>query len=404
MRDVVALWRQERRARWLFAAHAQGALGASAGYVALLLLAYQRIGSGWAATAVLLADLIPSMLLGAALGMLIDRTSRLGCAIAADVLRTAAFAGLVLVDGTVAMVAFAAAAGVGTSMFRSATPALLPSLVGNERLAAANALYGSLRETGWLLGPALAAALLLATGPQVVLAVNAATFGISALLLTRLRGHAARPAAAAVVDGAAPARDGLAAIVADPVVRTLMATSGAIVLAGGMMNVAELVLAQRDLSAGGTGFALLVGAYGCGTVTGSLLAAAGEGASALRRRYLAGLALVSLGLAGSALAPVLGAAMLTFAVTGVGNALFLVSDRVLLQRLVPNRLHGRAFGLLDAIDSWGFAGAVLAGGALASSAGARSTFAVAAAGALAVSLAAARALRTPAFNFAPVPS
>ena len=42
------------------------------------MLAYDRIGSAWGATAVLLADLVPAMLLGTLLGQLIDRTSRLG--------------------------------------------------------------------------------------------------------------------------------------------------------------------------------------------------------------------------------------------------------------------------------------------------------------------------------------
>ena len=54
MRAVRSLWREERRARWFFAAHLQGALGAGAGYIALILLAYERIGSAWAATVILL--------------------------------------------------------------------------------------------------------------------------------------------------------------------------------------------------------------------------------------------------------------------------------------------------------------------------------------------------------------
>ena len=92
MRSVRALWQSEPRSRWFFAAHLQGGLGAGAGYIALMLLAYERIGSAWAATAVMLADLIPSMLLGPLLGGLVDRTSRLGCAIASDVLRASVFA------------------------------------------------------------------------------------------------------------------------------------------------------------------------------------------------------------------------------------------------------------------------------------------------------------------------
>ena len=71
------VWRTERQARWFFAAHLQGALGTGAGYVALLLLAYEQLGSAWGATAVLIADLAPAMLLGPLLGGLIDRHGRL---------------------------------------------------------------------------------------------------------------------------------------------------------------------------------------------------------------------------------------------------------------------------------------------------------------------------------------
>ena len=49
-----SVWRTERRARWFFAAHLQGALGTGAGYVALLLLAYEQIGSAWGAALLLI--------------------------------------------------------------------------------------------------------------------------------------------------------------------------------------------------------------------------------------------------------------------------------------------------------------------------------------------------------------
>jgi MFS family permease len=164
-------------------------------------------------------------------------------------------------------------------------------------------------------------------------------------------------------------------------------------MVAGTMNVAELVLAQRELRAGSSGFALLVCAYGCGLVGGSLLGAGDTDEDGLRRRYLLGLLLLGAGLVGSSLAPVLGVAMATFAVSGLGNGLFVVSDRVLLQRIVPERVHGRAFGVLDSADSWGFGAAVIAGGALATTYGGRTTFAAAGIGTLLVWLTAARALR-----------
>ena len=334
MRSVLDLWRAERRTRWFFAAHLQGALGVGMGYVALMVFAYERIGSAWAATAVLLADLLPSMLLGAVIGAVADRTSHLGCAIAADIVRAVAIAGLLLVDGVGAMIAFAVVLGMGNALFRPATSALLPSIVSPERLTAGNALYGVSRDAGQLLGPACAAAVLLFTGPETLLVLNAVTFVISALLLAHL-GGTPRPSQASDETLLADTRAGIRAVFGDTMTRTLMCTSGAVVLVAGTMNVAELVLAQRELGAGSSGFALLVCAYGCGLVSGSLLGASDTDEEGLRRRYLLGLALLGAGLVGSALAPVLGLAMATFALSGLGNGLFVVSDRVLLQRIVP---------------------------------------------------------------------
>jgi MFS family permease len=371
MHPVVALWKSERRARWFFAAHLQGSLGAGAGYIALLVLAYERIGSAWGATAVLLADVLPAMLLGPLLGGLIDRTSRLGAAIVADVIRALAFTGLVLADGTTAMVAFALLAGLGTALFRPATYALLPSLVASERLPAANGLFYAVRETGFLLGPVLAAVLLAVATPAAVLGVNAVTFAFSALLLARLRG-AIRSGVAGRGDDGAPA--GLRAVLAQRGLPLLLAGSGLVTLAAATMNVAELVLAHEDLDAGATGFALLVCAYGVGLVGGALFA--GRDGDPARRRGAA-LVLLAFGMLAAAVVPTLWLALPTFAVAGAANGLFTASNRLLLQRAIPEPVHGRAFGLVDSLDSWGFAIAVLAGGALTTALGGRATFAIA---------------------------
>jgi MFS family permease len=394
------VWRSERRARWFFAAHLQNALGTGAGYVALLVLAFDRIGSAWGATAVLLADLVPAMLLGPALGRAIDRSGRLRCAMLADLVGGLAFAGIVFAHGAIPLVALALVAGVGSALFRPATCALLPAIVDERRLGAANGLFGAMRETGQLIGPALAAAVLLFAAPEAIVAFNAVTFAASALMLSRLRGHV-RPVAAA---GDETTSIGVRGLLREPIVRSLVATSGAVMLVAGATNVAELVIAQRELGVGSTGFALLVSAFGCGMLAGSLLGARDDTAprdsltarardnDGVTRRYLSAIALLGLGLLGTGAAPALPFAMLAFALAGVGNGLFLVTVRVLMQRLIPEHLHGRAFGLQDAVDSWGFGVAILAGGALAAGVGGRATFLLAGAFALLVLFAAARAV------------
>ncbi len=380
------MWRSERRARWFFAAHLQNALGTGAGYVALLVLAYDRIGSAWGATAVLLADLVPAMLLGPALGRAIDRSGRLRCAMLADLVGGLAFAGIVFAHGAIPLVALALVAGVGSALFRPATCALLPAIVDERRLGAANGLFGAMRETGQLIGPALAAAVLLFAAPEAIVAFDAVTFGISALMLSRLRGHV-RPVASSDDENTAI---GLRGLLREPIVRSLVGTSGAVMLVAGATNVAELVMTQRELGVGSTGFALLVSAFGCGMLAGSLLG--GRDDEGVTRRYLTAIALLGVGLLGTGAAPALPPAMLAFALAGVGNGLFLVTVRVLMQRRIPEHLHGRAFGLQDAVDSWGFGAAILAGGALAAGLGGRATFLLAGAFALVVLFAAARAV------------
>ena len=205
----------------------------------------------------------------------------------------------------------------------------------------------------------LAAGLLVLASPAAVLGVNAITFALSALLLCRLRGHVRSVAAQAEED----APTDLRGLLRDRVVRTMIGTSAAVTLCAATMNVGELVLAKEDLKAGATGFALLVSVYGFGLVIGALCA--GRDGGDPRVTYFAGLGGVAVGMVSTAFAPGLGFALFTFGFTGAANGLFSTSNRILLQRTIPEQVHGRAFGLVDSLDSWGFGLAVIAGGALA---------------------------------------
>jgi MFS family permease len=357
MGAMIDLWRSERQARPFFAAITQGALAQGAGYVAVMLIAYERLGSAWAASLILLADIAPSMLLGPLVGAWLDRRDRLRCAIAADVLRAAALVAMIVVPGALSLLALAVLIGVGNTIFRPAVFALLPAVVSSERRTGANALYGALCDAGMMLGPALAAPALVLGGPSVLLAANAVAFAGSALALSRVRLVTApereEPEQDSLLDSA---REGVRFVRRERVLRLLVVGTGVIVLAAGMMNVAEVLLAKREL--------------------GSLAAAHSTTPVRLKRGYVGGLVVLAIGLVGSALAPSLGWAIASFFVTGVGNALSMTHDRGLMGHLVPERMLSRVYSLNGTIESWGFAGAALLGGTLASTLGARGVFAV----------------------------
>jgi MFS family permease len=368
---TLTLLRGERRARLFFAAYGQSALGNGAGYVALVVLAYQAWHSPWAISLVLLADFLPAMLLGPVFGAAADRWSRRRLAIASDIARAVAFIGVAFVGGIWAIVGFALLAGAGAGLFTPAVLAALPSLVEEERLPAATSLYGALTDAGRAVGPALAAAALLVASPEVVAAANGATFLVSALVLASLS-FGARPvrsAAEAATGLLREAREGVAATARMPGIRVLIAASSGLLLFAAMLNVTELLVAE-DLGSGDTGYSFLVAAAGIGFVAGSLAGASGAPIAELKRRYLGGIAVMALGIALFGIAPVYVLALLGLGLTGVGNGLLLTHERQIFQKVVPDRLLGRAFALADTAGSWAFAIAFAGAGALVAELGA----------------------------------
>jgi MFS family permease len=391
------LLRHERVARVYYAVLAQSALGNGAAYIALLVVAYERYRSAWAISFILLADLVPAMLLGPVFGAAADRWSRRNCLIASDIIRGAAFLGIALVDSFAPTVALALLAGAGTGLFNPASLAAVPSLVQPERLPAATALYGAITDLGYIVGPALAALLLLFGGPEVILYANAVTFALSALVLSRLRFGAAPDVEQ---DHSAPrpgllreAREGLSVIAGMVWLRTVIVASAAMLLFAGLFNVAELPFATDEIDAGNAGFGALTAVYGLGFVGGSLSGSRGGEAVVLKRRFLGGLALVGAGFVACGLAPGFGAAVPAFALAGIGNGIILVYERLLIQTTVDDSVMARTFGIRDGLSAWGFAAAFLAAGALIEALGVRAVLVVAGLGGLLVWVLSSVALR-----------
>jgi MFS family permease len=370
--------------------------------VALILIAYQRLHSAWGVSLILLADFLPGIALAAVFGTLADRQDRRTLVVVAEIIRAIAFFGLAVVSSFVATAGFALLAGVGTALFRPTTAAALPGLTGPERRPAAVALWGMLLDGGTVLGPALVALFLLVADANAVLLFNAATFFVSAMLLSRVDlGVGAGGAAQRSLW--VETRSGLRQARAIPGVGILLATAAMCVLVAGMVNVAEPILAIGPLHAGGSGYALLVAAYGVGMVGAAPLAARTSNALAsLRAVYV--LALLGCGVAyiGSGLAPAISIALVTFALAGFANT-FIVSHAVrLVQETTPERLLGRVFGARDTLQNAAFVGAFLLAGIVSGSLGARGVFACAGAGLLVVGGGAAFGLRAKRLGASPV--
>jgi MFS family permease len=364
--------------RRFFLAHAQSCLGSGLAYVALPLLAYDRFESAWAVVAVLLPDLLPAIVLGPLLGALVDRWGWRICAVLADVVRCAAFLLLLLGDDLQMMIVAAGLAGIGTALFSPASLAGLPQLAPSDRRPAAMGLFGAIDDLGLTVGPALAALLLVVMPIGGLLALNAASFALSGILITGIKVRSTTTAEPLGDDERPPslfaqARAGVRELAGRPEIRALLGSSTAAVLCIGMTNVGEVVLATDVLDVGGSGLATLMTAGGVGTVIGSL-AARFKGSWEWRRAYQIGLACMAVDLLACAALPSFWALMPVFVLGGFGNGFALVHDRLLLSHAIPESLHGRLFALQKTCTSLAFALSFLGAGAMIAWAGVQVAF------------------------------
>jgi MFS family permease len=133
--------------------------------------------------------LLASLLLG---GVVADRVSRRAIMVCADLARLATqglLAGLVIAgEAHVWSVALLSGlTGIATGFFNPASTGLLPAIVAPEQLQQANGVRATMMSAGEIGGPVLAGALVAAVGAGWALAVDASTFGASALLLAGVR-------------------------------------------------------------------------------------------------------------------------------------------------------------------------------------------------------------------------
>ena len=383
-------------ARRFFAAHAQSCLGTGLAYVALPLLAYERFDTAWAISAVLLPDLLPAIVLGPLLGALVDRVGWRTCAAVADALRCLAFLIVMSAHSLPAMIAGATLAGLGTALFHPAALTGLPRLTPSDSRPAAMSLFGALDDIGLTVGPALAGVLLAVTAPTTLMGVNAVTFAISAALIASVSAGAPveRTGGPRFERLFADARAGISEVWARPEIRTLIASSTAVVLCIGITNVGEVVLARDVLDVGGSGLAAMVCAGGVGTVLGTLgtrftLAGPWD----WRRAYIIGIAAMTIELLACGVLHSFWLVVPALALGGFGNGLALVHDRLLLSESTPESLHGRLFAIQKTCVSLAFAVSFITSGAMIAGGGVRAAFLVCGFGLVLVGFLAQRRLR-----------
>jgi len=167
-------------------------IGDSLGGMAVSVMLLQRTGSAMILSVGFIISWLPTVVLGPFAGVLIDRISRKTALIIADTAR-----GLLTLIFAVALwhghtqVVYAYLWQFGLAVFRTpympATQAIIPALVGSDRLQRANSLQSMGQSIAQVIGPALAGLVIAALGGPLAMALDAASFFISAGLITLTR-------------------------------------------------------------------------------------------------------------------------------------------------------------------------------------------------------------------------
>src|SRR5215213_8979992 len=336
--------------------------------IALPLHAYALTGSAVATGGVFAASLLPQVLLGSVAGVFVDRWDRKRTMVAADLLRAALLLPLLAVgspDLLWLLYLVRAATGVVGLIFDPAESALLPRLVGEERLVTANALNALNNNIGRLVGPVAGGLLYAAGGLPAVVIVDAASFVVSAALIVAIRASARPERDDDSGDGASAWgrmvhewRAGLRLVGLDRALRTIFIAVGLGFFGEGTFSVGFTPLVIDVLEGGAAGAGILSSAQAIGGLLAGVLVAR----AALRlspRMLLAGgmigLGFTDLGVANAALLAPPGPAAIAVGSTFMLLAGFPVVSAFaardgLLQTLTTDAFRGRVFGAMGAIQ------------------------------------------------------
>ena len=339
VRRLSLAWASSRTSEWAF-------------QVVLAVYAYES-GGALAVGVAGFARMVPSALASLFGAVVADRFARERVLRTVEAARSGLAAGCAVAVGlgapAVAVYGLAALHGVVSAVSQPAVFTLLPSLVRTpEELVTANAAVLTLQGLGALVGPVAGGIIVAAAGPAVGFAAAAAACLLATLLLARVRVEGGALWKAARGRPLGDALAGFLFVVRAPHARLIIGLFGAQTLVRGALTVLTVVLALDVLDLGQTWVGFLTAGLGVGGLVGALSASRLAGRS-LTVPFLTGLAVWGAPIAVIGLAPNALLALGALVVVGFGDALLDVSGYTLLQRIVPDGVLARVFGVHNAI-------------------------------------------------------
>ena len=326
------------------------------------------------------ASSLPVLLLTVPSGVVSEFVDRRRVLLAAQGFQLVVGAALALLTilgstGPALLLTFTFLLGCGAAVQMPAYQAFVPDLVPREELGSAAALGSIAVNLARAVGPAVAGALIPLLGVGGVFGVNAATFGV--FLVALLRAPSGSPAPGGRQGFLAGLESGGRYVRNAPAVRRMMLRLFLFAFPAGVLWALLAPVAHDRLRLGPTGYGVLLGAAGIGSVVGALIlprvrariSASGLVAAA---GVLSGASMIVIGLVRS---PVL--VFLVLLPAGVGWIAVIAGMNALMQTFLPAWVRARALSIYQLVVFSTAAASAVVWGVLAVRIGVGATFVVA---------------------------
>jgi Na+/melibiose symporter-like transporter len=207
MRNVWQLIARNRNYRLLLGANLISSAGDWILGIGMMYYVYVITGSALASGAMLFVSMLPQLLFGSLAGVFVDRWDRRNTMIVSNLLLAATCVPLFAVHDTdsvwvIYVVVFVQ--GIFEQLFVPAEQAMVPHVVPEDDLVAANALNGQNRQVARLVGAAIGGALAALGGIFLVALVDLVSYLVAAGLVARIRVAAPAGPPAGPVDARPP--------------------------------------------------------------------------------------------------------------------------------------------------------------------------------------------------------
>ncbi len=347
---LAPLRRSDFRRLWI--AQTVSIVGDKINQVALSIMVYRATGSAAQMGIVFALTFLPAALFGIVAGGLVDRWDRRRTMIAADAIRAVLVICIPFVApiGIWAVYALAFSSATVSLFFEPSRMALVPSVVEQDELMAANALDLSTSSIAELLGIGFAGALVAGIGPASAFFVDGATFFVSALFVFALRHRAAArslvPMGFSVVRR--DLRVGFERIRTDSVLRGLLLTYGAVAIGVGASLTLSILLALQVFAGSSIPDALRVTVVDLSTTAGLLVGSIAIGVGSSRRsgrKYLWGIVAFGLLLLPIYFVKEIAMAAPVLFALGVANEYFGIPMLTIMQARTEDETRGRVFSV-----------------------------------------------------------